>query len=639
MSADKKTHLTVKEVRLLAGALGFTRDLVQSKVPPHVIVDHLISLQDLVYYCEEGFFAQELHFTCNNKTGNYNTEVFKRAALHYASNSISIIEIRDTKMAFESYEEFDQRGMIICANTLLRTLKIIGRIIAPEKLIKKIRHVKMSYQEKGRIQLYEFLDLLPLCEKLPVKCFDEEATRKCAAIEKNDRGIYLIDDFRSFMEAEDKRLYSYLNQCYYKEQLRFGKPQFVSEPFENPTSAAVIREPFTKQIEDSAKDIQNIRRRLQTTDTQIKLSRSGSRFQPMNHLATKSQLKSVKKSSSKVSEKTKKPRGISSFSRGGNLNKQTPHRHDGVAIPFRRGFVLDSKEIEERINLRDELAFEINTQESRFKRRLERQLSGRLRNHQEVLKRTRQRKTDDHGDVINKETNKQHGTSCEDDHHRLVSSSIKVFNEVLESNLNEGLCSTQNKADDQHKINLSDKENENEASEKLNKETLKNDEEEAQELLLNKDDLFNQEISGFIKETGNIYIRSSSYPYHKSSTCYISIPQQKMKKEIKERKKIRRNKILDQYRKDGTTQTTPLSGFDDFLANQFRTNEIEGKMITGINSSLDVSKELKYRKAFARIITKRTNTEEKENLYLSSKDSMGIIKLNPSHSMDLHISS
>ena len=50
-----------------------------------------------------------------------------------------IEEVRDIRMIFEAFEEFDQRGMLINeGDKILKTLKIAGWVLAPDKLVKKV---------------------------------------------------------------------------------------------------------------------------------------------------------------------------------------------------------------------------------------------------------------------------------------------------------------------------------------------------------------------------------------------------------------------------------------------------------------------------------------------------------------------
>jgi len=272
-SSYNNKHFTINNLRLLAGCLGFPRDIVQSKVPSHVIRNQSISLKDLCYYAEEGFFTQKLHLTCNTKTGNYNSKVFIKSALLLSENILSIEEIRDIRMIFEAFEEFDQRGMLINqGNKILKTLKIAGWVVAPEKLVKKLRHVKMSYDEKERIQLYEFFDLIPLCEKLPISL---KRVHKHLGDEKTKRNVYMIDELKDILKTEDERMYEYLNSCYEKQQLPSEYPLFASEADCNP---ALNLNCFEVQLKKSAESQTIIKSEVQKNENNLKILKNNTSF-------------------------------------------------------------------------------------------------------------------------------------------------------------------------------------------------------------------------------------------------------------------------------------------------------------------------------------------------------------------------
>jgi len=265
--------LSINNLRLLAGCLGFPRDLVQSTVPNHVISNQSISIKDLCHYSDEGFFTQKLHLTCNTKTGTYNSKVFAKCAQLLSKAVLTIEEIRDIRMIFEAFEEFDQRGMLINqGDKILKTLKIAGWVIAPDKLVKKLRHVKVSYDEKERIQLYEFLDLIPLCEKLPIPL---KQVHKHLGDEKTKRSVYKIDALREVLKTEDSRMYGYLNHLYEMQQLPLDYPTFVSDKDYDPK---LNLDCFEDQLKKSAESQTLIKKEVQKNDKQLRILRNNTSF-------------------------------------------------------------------------------------------------------------------------------------------------------------------------------------------------------------------------------------------------------------------------------------------------------------------------------------------------------------------------
>jgi len=271
----KHQQLSINNLRLLAGCLGFPRDLVQSTIPNHVISNQSVSIKDLCHYADEGFFTQKLHLTCNTKTGTYNSKVFAKCAQLLSKEILTIEEIRDIRMIFEAFEEFDQRGMLINqGDKILKTLKIAGWVIAPDKLVKKIRHVRVSYDEKERIQLYEFLDLIPLCEKLPIPF---KQVHKHAGDEKTKRNVYKIDALREVLRTEDSRMYGYLNHLYEMQQLPLDYPTFVSG---KDYDAKLNLDCFEAQLKESTERQTMIKKEVHKNNKQLRILKNNTSFGP-----------------------------------------------------------------------------------------------------------------------------------------------------------------------------------------------------------------------------------------------------------------------------------------------------------------------------------------------------------------------
>jgi len=86
LTMKMKTHLEVKLIRSLLAAVGFPRDLIQRKIPEKIQKDS-IDVQDLLEACKSQIFELDLHFTFNNKTGNYNCKVLHKSFYLLATES------------------------------------------------------------------------------------------------------------------------------------------------------------------------------------------------------------------------------------------------------------------------------------------------------------------------------------------------------------------------------------------------------------------------------------------------------------------------------------------------------------------------------------------------------------------------
>ncbi|XP_038642977.1 uncharacterized protein LOC119958485 isoform X2 [Scyliorhinus canicula] len=188
---------TDTELRLLATALGELRRIL-----------------DL------GHFTVALNLTWNMKNADYNVAVIKKCIQLMDSGMISVNEICNARLAFFTYEQLYQKGMAIDKHTLMRALKMCSRVVAPEKLMHRIKHWKSTYTVKERIQLYEFMDLLLLSESVDHAIIKEE---RVPATGKTPRDLYKLEDTEYLRETHDERLARHLNKKFYQEERDYGK--------------------------------------------------------------------------------------------------------------------------------------------------------------------------------------------------------------------------------------------------------------------------------------------------------------------------------------------------------------------------------------------------------------------------------
>ncbi|XP_043931642.1 uncharacterized protein LOC122805511 [Protopterus annectens] len=171
-----------------------------------------ILTKDLFKLLDMGYFNSVLHFTFNVKSGLYNVKVIKKCLQLLGCKNLSFTDIQEIRICFSTYEALDQRGIKCDVGTLMRALKMCGRLVAPQKLKHYIKHKKISFIEKGRLQLYEFLDLLALCELQKNVSVKE---KRVAVTAKTFRNIYEVDDM--VLATPDEKLNAYLNEGFKQE--------------------------------------------------------------------------------------------------------------------------------------------------------------------------------------------------------------------------------------------------------------------------------------------------------------------------------------------------------------------------------------------------------------------------------------
>ncbi|XP_067833860.1 uncharacterized protein [Heptranchias perlo] len=214
----KRGVWTTTELRCLATALGYPRDLLVDCIPSDVRKERGMNSEALRKILDLGHFTLALNLTWNMKSGHYNVAVIKKCIQLLDSGIVSFNEIRNVRIAFSTYEQLYQNGLTIDQHTLMRALKMCSRVVAPQKLMHRIKHWKSTYTVKERIQLYEFMDLLLLSEPVD-KVFIKEKVR---ATEKAPRDLSKFEDIESLGQTHEERLARHLDKQFYKEERDYG---------------------------------------------------------------------------------------------------------------------------------------------------------------------------------------------------------------------------------------------------------------------------------------------------------------------------------------------------------------------------------------------------------------------------------
>ncbi|XP_073409288.1 uncharacterized protein [Dendrobates tinctorius] len=87
--------------------------------------------------------------------------------------------------------------------------QMCGCAVSPQKISLYLRQKRSSFVEPGRVQLYEFLDLLETCEPREKFSILEE---RVPSTDKTGRGLYQMDDIRTLMLTPDEKLARHLNR-------------------------------------------------------------------------------------------------------------------------------------------------------------------------------------------------------------------------------------------------------------------------------------------------------------------------------------------------------------------------------------------------------------------------------------------
>ncbi|XP_006818302.1 uncharacterized protein LOC102805544 [Saccoglossus kowalevskii] len=268
----KNRHFyTWEELSCLSRAIGFQSDTLKKCIPDEITTQEpAIKLKELRKLIERKYFSDALDRSCNMHTADYNVNVLSKALLLLEHKLLSFPELNDVRIAYEAYEGGDMKGMIIDEYTLLRTLKMCGRVVAPMKLMHRVKHMKSDFDEKGRIQYYEFLDLLVLCEycnNVSLDDFKEEA------VKKNWRHLFKMDDFNPLFVTGDEKVHEYLNQTFKDTELNYGKTHHGDKKL--PKENSVNIEARKQQVEFHGQRYRELHQYIDESSAQVKKSKAG----------------------------------------------------------------------------------------------------------------------------------------------------------------------------------------------------------------------------------------------------------------------------------------------------------------------------------------------------------------------------
>ncbi|XP_075687308.1 uncharacterized protein LOC142656299 [Rhinoderma darwinii] len=202
-------HYRVTDLRMLAAALGFPSNSLESCLPPESLHKGTINSKELHRLLDLGYFTPALHFTFNMKSGLYNVKLILKCLDVLDRSALSFAGIQEAKVAFTAYEHLDQKGVKAETSMLLKAIKMCGFAVSPQKLSMYMRQKRQRFVEPGRVQLYEFLDLLAICEPRNTFSFLEE---RVPSTDKTGSGLYQMDDMRRFMLTPDEKLARHLNR-------------------------------------------------------------------------------------------------------------------------------------------------------------------------------------------------------------------------------------------------------------------------------------------------------------------------------------------------------------------------------------------------------------------------------------------
>ncbi|CAH1786275.1 unnamed protein product [Owenia fusiformis] len=252
---DKRGFLAWDEIGCVVRALGFPTEILSVNIPDDLVTEGRgVTVKAFTMMIDQQYFDKIIDRTFNHHTADWNACVLKKAVRLVNNHFLTLTELHNVRVAYQIYEAADTKGMLAEEKTLLRSLKMCGRTIAPLKLMHRIKHMSDNLEEASRIQLYEYMDLILWCD-LYNKI---EVEMPHILYGKDDSNLFKMNDFKSLLYHYDERLASQLNEVYLKEEWSFGKGKHASKkaPKEPPVKTTEGRIARVKKDQERYKPLQ-----------------------------------------------------------------------------------------------------------------------------------------------------------------------------------------------------------------------------------------------------------------------------------------------------------------------------------------------------------------------------------------------
>lgn len=154
-------------------------------------------------------FNKYLDSTFNNKPANYNVRTIKKALQLLRHRILGFPELSQARMTFFLYENDDQLGMDGDGETILKALKLCDRVMSPMQLDKYLIDMSLSVEIPCRLQLFEFLELIPLTLRI-----DSIPMTRVADIDKSTEG----DDCFQVIQTKEQEIMDTLDKQFRESQ-------------------------------------------------------------------------------------------------------------------------------------------------------------------------------------------------------------------------------------------------------------------------------------------------------------------------------------------------------------------------------------------------------------------------------------
>lgn len=165
---EKKGWYTLQELGYLANALGFPRYLFIGafKLEFEVLRETAVKEKALLDLLKSKALDAKLEGTYNRYDAKYNVKIITKSFALLRHRSLTFQELSDARVSFETYACDDGTGMPTEIETVQQAVKLVNRVISPLKLRHEMEKYLKHAEASDRFQMYEFFDLVPMCERV-----------------------------------------------------------------------------------------------------------------------------------------------------------------------------------------------------------------------------------------------------------------------------------------------------------------------------------------------------------------------------------------------------------------------------------------------------------------------------------------
>ena len=296
----KKGIYSRNELILLSTSLGFPGSLLASRLhSQHTETEEgeeedvaEVSEKAIIKLLGSGALFKTLEKVFNRYSAWYNVKSIRKAMQHIRHRTLSFSDVSECRVAFELYSQEDGSGMPAEVSRVQLALKMFERVCSPSRLQLEIQRFSDVSDVPSRLQLYEFMDIVALCEKTEVEDERRLSELSLSGITvSGESGTSLINepesvaDFDQILMTRDDKVRAYLEDDY--QRTLHGKKR--STDGQSPPAPGLMKDHIVHT--DSRKSLVSLGDRqlravspcLEESQHQLHSSRCGFHTLPSDH--------------------------------------------------------------------------------------------------------------------------------------------------------------------------------------------------------------------------------------------------------------------------------------------------------------------------------------------------------------------